>query len=241
MNQIKSSRELKAITREQLLGNYKVTILSYAIMQCIISGSLNFVESQTNLSSAASRFIYWAVYLILTLLTAVFSIGQYRLYRKLSAGEELSLKDMWYGFSCHPDKAIIIQFITLILCFVCGIPFLVVAGIFALTGQYVLFLPIGLFFILFLVGTVYVQLTLSQALYLLMDYPEETSVALLKRSARMMKGHKGKLFYLNMSFIGILALAVCSLGIGLLWAYPYMTGTRTLFYEELIAQEKAWD
>jgi uncharacterized membrane protein len=48
-----------------------------------------------------------------------------------------------------------------------------------------------------------------------------------------MKGHKMKLFLLDLSFIGWSLLCIFTLGIGLLWLIPYMQSARAAFYEDL--------
>ena len=49
-----------------------------------------------------------------------------------------------------------------------------------------------------------------------------------------MKGHKGRLFYIGLSFIPLKLLAILSLGIGFLWVYPYQYMTQTLFFLDLM-------
>jgi len=48
-----------------------------------------------------------------------------------------------------------------------------------------------------------------------------------------MKGKKGKLFLLDLSFIGWFLLCILTLGIGLLWLYPYILTSRAAFYEDV--------
>ena len=235
MEEIKSSKVLKAIARERLLGNYGLLILAYFIMEVIITAILDLVELQ----SGAYSLIYWAIYILLCLLTAVFLVGQYWMYRKLLRGDKPVLKDMWNGFSHHPDKAILINAMLFGMVFACCIPLILSVVLWAMMKSYYMLPFVAVTFIFAMIACVYISLTFGQALYLLMDYPEESATELLKHSARMMKGHKFQLFYLNISFIGIMLAVVCSFGIGILWAYPYMTCTRTLFYEELYAREPA--
>lgn len=75
--------------------------------------------------------------------------------------------------------------------------------------------------------------------YIALDNPELGANECIERSMKMMKGHKGKLFLLDLSFIGWILLALLTLGIGLLWVNPYMKTARSHFYEELKAAEAA--
>lgn len=235
MKQIRNSKELKAVAREQLLGNYGIMAVAYLVMQCIVSFSLNFVSAQVGTRS----LLYWAVYIMVVLLTAVLTVGQFWMYRKILRGTRPKLGDMWNGFRHHPDKAILIQLLLIGLSFLCMVPFSLALLAYILTKNAYLWPVIGLTAILSLGSSVFVSLTYSQALYLLIDYPEESARQLLAHSARMMKGCRLQLFYLNVSFIGINLLVILTCGVGIFWTYPYMTCTRTLFYEELFAKEPA--
>jgi len=65
---------------------------------------------------------------------------------------------------------------------------------------------------------------------------EDSSVGVMEainKSKAMMKGYKGKLFVLQLSFIGWGLLCGLTLGIGLLWLQPYMRTTETAFYLEI--------
>lgn len=52
-------------------------------------------------------------------------------------------------------------------------------------------------------------------------------------SRRLMDGHKGQLFLLDLSFIGWHLLAIATLGIGYLWLTPYIEATKAAFYDNL--------
>ena len=54
-----------------------------------------------------------------------------------------------------------------------------------------------------------------------------------------MKGHKGQLFVLELSFFGWIFLSVLSMGIGFIWLYPYMMFATMHFYDEISNVEKA--
>lgn len=79
----------------------------------------------------------------------------------------------------------------------------------------------------------FLMLSYSQAVYLYIDDPHMKVMDALRESKEMMRGNKGRLFYLIISFIGLLLLSVLSCYIGLLWIAPYMNTTLTLFYMDL--------
>lgn len=52
-------------------------------------------------------------------------------------------------------------------------------------------------------------------------------------SRRLMDGSKGRLFWLDLSFIGWHILATMTAGIGYLWLNPYISATKAAFYKDL--------
>lgn len=73
--------------------------------------------------------------------------------------------------------------------------------------------------------------------YILDEHPEISAWDASCRSQEMMRGHKLRLFWLDLSFIGWMLLSVLTLGIGLLWLGPYMEVSRVAFYNDLKAQQ----
>lgn len=78
----------------------------------------------------------------------------------------------------------------------------------------------------------------SQTYFVYYDVFEETGVRpgflnSITRSRQLMKGYKGQLFLLDLSFIGWHILAILTLGIGYLWLTPYITATKAAFYDNL--------
>lgn len=69
--------------------------------------------------------------------------------------------------------------------------------------------------------------------YILRDYPELSVGQAIKMSEKMMKGHKMRLFLLDLSFIGWAILGVFTLGIGYIWLIPYMYTTFAAFYQDV--------
>lgn len=74
----------------------------------------------------------------------------------------------------------------------------------------------------------------SQALYLAHNAPEKASADCIKESMKIMKGHKGDLFLLDLSYIGWYLLSILTLGILLLWVVPKHRQARYLFHLNLM-------
>lgn len=55
-------------------------------------------------------------------------------------------------------------------------------------------------------------------------------------SAELMEGNMGRLFYIDLSFVGWTLLGLLSCGIGMLWVTPYMMQVTVNFYRELTGE-----
>lgn len=69
------------------------------------------------------------------------------------------------------------------------------------------------------------------------DHPNTEKVSAVNcitESRELMDGHKGRLFALDVSFIGWYLIGFLTLGIGFLWITPYTTAARTAFYNDLV-------
>ena len=80
------------------------------------------------------------------------------------------------------------------------------------------------------------SLMFSQTMFFLTDYIDIEAMQALKESVRIMRGKKGKLFYLQLSFMGIYLLGAIACGIGLLWVIPYMQVTMANFYRKITGE-----
>lgn len=69
--------------------------------------------------------------------------------------------------------------------------------------------------------------------YILVDHPEYSASEAIAASEEMMKGHKFDLFWLYLSFIGWIFLAIITCGIGFFWLMPYITSAQAGFYNDL--------
>lgn len=71
--------------------------------------------------------------------------------------------------------------------------------------------------------------------YILAENPDLTAGEAISRSKEMMDGHKGDLFWLNLTFIGWDILAGLTMNIGYLWLNPYRKAAEAAFYRRLVS------
>jgi|GEM_PF-55668 uncharacterized membrane protein len=74
--------------------------------------------------------------------------------------------------------------------------------------------------------------------YILLENPEMPVLDAISRSKVMMRGNKGRLFCLEISFIGWALLCLITCGIGVLWLYPYMSAARAAFFNEVSGKNR---
>jgi uncharacterized membrane protein len=73
----------------------------------------------------------------------------------------------------------------------------------------------------------------SMTHYIIADNPDIDFMDALKESEKMMKGHKFRLFKLQLSFLGWFILGALALGVGLIFVYPYYNLAHANFYIDL--------
>ena len=79
----------------------------------------------------------------------------------------------------------------------------------------------------------------SMAFYILQDNPDLTWRKALDESRRLMYGNRGKLFALDLSFIGWYILGGILLGVGTFFVAPYHEMARAHFYLDIINADNA--
>ena len=100
---------------------------------------------------------------------------------------------------------------------------------------------IFLWMLLLIVPGIIAALSYSMSFYILADNKALKAMEVLETSKQMMDGHKLKLFYLYLRFLGLAILCIFTLGIGFLWLIPYMYVTTAKFYDDIkgLVQEES--
>ncbi|MBQ6332911.1 MAG: DUF975 family protein [Clostridia bacterium] len=94
---------------------------------------------------------------------------------------------------------------------------------------YTLFITLG--FMCFFVPGIIVALGLYEVPYMLAEDPNISGMGAIRRSWENMKGHKGELFVLHLSFIGWILLTILTFGVlAIFYAGPYMSLAEAGFY-----------
>lgn len=101
------------------------------------------------------------------------------------------------------------------------------------------FLFTALWLLLFVIPGFVKSYSYSMAMYIKADHPEYDWRQCINESQRMMNGHKGELFVLDLSFLGWMIVGAMCLGIGTVWVSAYMEASHSQFYENLRRSELA--
>lgn len=134
-------------------------------------------------------------------------LGYFKYNVKIIRKEDSKVGDVFYGFNLF-GKALWLTIITAFFSF--------------------------LWSALFVIPGIIKQLSYFLAPFILSDNPQMTAREALSESKRLMKGRKGRLFYIELSFIVWILIGVITVGIGLLWIIPYMTATFSAFYDDAL-------
>ena len=232
----RSSKELKALAREALLGQYGSLIGAMFLlgMFSVILESVP-VTITRNREDTTSLIIQFVVTLIISVLVYLLQIGMTVIVLHMTRRQTYSLSDLFYTFRAHPDRFIIVSVIQIGISMILQIP----AYIFLLLYPGDTIKRILLYLLLLLAGSIVsfiVLLGFTLADLLLIDNENLGAIDAIRQSWAMMHGNKGRFFYLQISFFGLALLCILTLGIGMLWLYPYMMTTEAFFYLDLTGE-----
>lgn len=91
----------------------------------------------------------------------------------------------------------------------------------------------ALWAILLIVPSIIKGLAYSMYPYVLRDEPDLSVWQTLKKSEAIMKGYKGKLFLMYLSFVGWFILGAFTFGILYIWLTPYVMTSTVKFYDDV--------
>lgn len=235
---MKSSRELKRLARENLAGKYRIA-MGALLFSYMIPLLLEFPFSSLISGPAPTTtqyIIYYAADVLIAILAGVVTIGNSSLHLKIARNQEVISSHVFFAFKNQTDRYIIGYFIYFLISLIAFIPS--AYGMFLFRTSYdnqSTFIALGLS-ILSLVLELLVSLFYGLVFYLLVDFQDLTVLQCFSKSRELMRGKKGRYFYITLSFIGLELVSLLSLGIGLLWVEPYKQQTYSCFYRNAIGE-----
>lgn len=223
-----SARDFRNAARIRLKGNWGIAILVCIVAALLgglsgnpisaLSNALNntydkiqntpyfahFAQVMAGMMSFAKVASIWGI--ITFIIGGAFELGVCTFHTRMSMGERPSFEWLFDRF---------------------GI-FLKALGLRLFMGLFIL-----LWSILLIIPGIVAGYRYSMAPFLMAEYPQIGIREAVDRSKQLMDGNKGRLFCLQLSFIGWWLLSALTFGIVGLWIAPYMQTAQACFYLEL--------
>jgi len=229
---MKTTAELKAEAKDILRGKWGKAVLLNLIPTLLTVGVLIFATlsglawysihgTDTYLLSSVVEYQQnspegGGVSLVSSIISALFTSGITWTYLDLLRKERSEiqpLKDVFRGFQGA-----------------------YIGGVILLTLLSTMFTT--LWMLLFMIPGIVKIYAYSQCYFIYYDQIQQTGekpkvLDTITASRRLMKGHKKRLLWLDITFLGWYIMIGLTLGIAGLWVMPYVSATRAAFYEDL--------
>ena len=227
-------KELKRIARGNLQGNYLKLIRAFVFCNLIVSLiEMPFSWMTNEVYFSTQNIIYYVAFLLITIASVVLTVGQYCLHLRIARTGKLHLSELFYPLLHDANRLILAEIILFVIRLLGLAPALGAAYIlysYEEINMYLLALALA---ILGCILTALIEVTFGMTYFALIDGEELSVLDAIKTAFKLIKGHKGRFFYMYLSFIGMYLLAALTLGLGLLWVQPYVMQTITLFYLDI--------
>ena len=228
---VKSVSALKAITREQLLGNYGRLggyVMLYLMLQFTVAQVLMMISMQNIPVQLMVSFIQ-------VVFSNIFVVGMYRVCMLTIREEKASLGDFFYAFRHDPDKVVIVSALMWFISTLVTLP-LMIPGKAAETvgiGNGASILIKCILLCVAIVLYIYVSILIALWIMLYLDRPQYSTGEILMTSVNVMRNHKLRYFYLLFNQLGLWCLIILTATIGAFWLMPFICVLNINFYEDV--------
>lgn len=224
-------KELKRIARGNLQGNYLELIRAFVFCNLVISlVETPFSMMRNEVPFSTQNIIYYIAVILITVASVVLTVGQYCLHLSVARTGRPHLKELFYPIKHDANRLIIVQAILLVLELISLAPVIGAAAIIYFYNELNLYLVALALIILGCILTVLFETTFGLTYFVLIDQENLSVMDGLKSTIKLIKNHKRRFLYMQLSFWGMYFLAALTFGLGILWVQPYVMQTTTLFY-----------
>lgn len=228
----KKTAELKADARQSLRGHLG-TAVSAVIIYLLATVCLSLMEYGVQTQNFALSFALSLVFsFVIGICTHMFEIGLCCIFMLFQYGRKALLGDLFYAFRFHSDNNVIISALLSLINIACVLPASVAVLLLPNAGSPIRYLPAAALFVIGLFAMLFFRLCYGMTPFLLLDFPELSAPNVLRTSRKMMRGQKGKLLRLYLSFVPLLLLGLLTLGISNLWTICYIYAAAAAFYRD---------
>ncbi len=184
-----------------------------------------------------SRQVFFA---LIGALSVTLTVGYSNVCLKISRSEPARVLDLFFVYRNNPDRVILLYLLVFFIQLLLGLPSDLISYIYEKNPQNSLFaLLSSAFFIVTMVFSYIFSLMVAQIYFIYLDDTQKPVLEVIRDGIALMNGHKGRLFYLQVSFIGWVLLSLLTMGVLLIWVGPYMEITFAEFYRNL-KKEPLW-
>ncbi|MBQ8040802.1 MAG: DUF975 family protein [Lachnospiraceae bacterium] len=232
----RSCKELKRIARENLENKYSVPMRAYLLSTCIIMlVEMPFSTLQTQEQFSTQNIILYIAELLISIVAIVLTCGEYRIHLSIAKNQKPNLMDLFYPVKNHPDRYILGRLLYLGIMIIALLPLVLSYILIEVASGMLILLAIPLSIVSCILA-ILVAMNFDLVFLFMLDDENLTIIDAFKKCRNIMKGNKGRYFYMSLSFVGMLLLVALSLGIAILWVQPYITQTTTAFYLDITGQ-----
>lgn len=211
---MKSNAELKTLARENLKGKWLIAIIVSVVAWLLTDAftgnsgkeTVEYVWRNGEFVKTSVNHSNSMFSLIAFIIGGPINFGLASFFLKLARDQESAFSELFSGFHYFLKNFVINFFIVLFTI---------------------------LWFLLLIIPGIIAVLRYSMAYYIMNDNPDLKPLEAIDLSKKMMYGHKARLFFLWLSFIGWFLLGIFTLGLGFLYAMPYYNATLANFYEDI--------
>ncbi len=227
-------KELKRIARGNLNGNFMGLIRAFVFCNLIVTlVEMPFSWMTNEIMLSSQNIIYYVALLLISIASVVLTVGQYCLHLRIARTGELHLSELFYPVRYDANRLIIAETILFVIRLIGLAPIAGAMAIILFYEEMIMYLiALGLL-VLGCILIVFIEITFSMTYFAFIDGEELSVTKAFKVALTLIKNHRGKFFYLQLSFIGMHLLVALTFGLGLLWVQPYIMQTTTLFYLEI--------
>lgn len=232
-----------------------VTAIFFALR--LIAGRFCALPGLFTDSFALRAAISFLFMILAHIISSMLRIGFHYLMLKLYCGRPVSIGDIFYAFTAQTKRALKLSAVMSLISALPLLPSYVLfqrvglslesialssdfnASAASLPPEVMRLMTAALFCYtpVLLLVTMF-NLTYSQTYYLLLDFPSLSIKQLFRYNRFVMRGHKGRFFYIHVCLLPIFLIGgLFTCGIGLLWILPFLYAVETEFYLDLVTKQ----
>lgn len=232
----KKQYELKNAAKDKLDGKYSSAVL-ICLYASLFTGCISLVVDPFVPETSSMVLFYVTegmVSLILSWLLGIFDLGLAYFFLNAACGKKYSTRDLFYCFRNDTAKTLTISGVRALVNTVSLLPARYIFDVFWYSRSLSMLAAAGIAAVIGLGIYLYAGLGVTLTFFLQLDFPDRPARDILRKSFQLIQGHRKRLFLLQLSFLPLTLLCVCSLFVGFLWLEPYMQMTYTCFFLDLM-------